>query len=194
MSITTYPAAAPPLDATLTTIAALTGTANQMLYFTGTDVAALTALSAFIRTLLDDADATTARGTLGLGTAATQAYEEGTFTATATGFSGTAPSGTARYVRMGKQVTLFLPELLGTSNATTMTITGLPVALRPTVGGVLWTFPCRGVDNNAVQTTPLWLFIDSTAAIGVGKDATGGAFTASGGKGIYRAFCAYVLD
>jgi hypothetical protein len=38
-----------------------------------TNLAAISDMSAFIRTLADDADATTARGTLGLGTAATQA-------------------------------------------------------------------------------------------------------------------------
>src|SRR5262245_43931078 len=55
-----------PLDATLTTLAALTGTTDTMIYFTGVDVAALTALTAFMRTLLDDADAATARATLGV--------------------------------------------------------------------------------------------------------------------------------
>lgn len=58
-----------------------------------------------------------------------QTYEEGTFTATATGFSGTAPSAAARYVRVGKQVTVVLPNLSGTSNATDFTITGLPAGL-----------------------------------------------------------------
>jgi Chaperone of endosialidase/Collagen triple helix repeat (20 copies) len=60
------------LGPTLTTIEALTGTLNTMLYFTGTDVAALAPLTPYARTLLDDADAGTARGTLGLGTMATQ--------------------------------------------------------------------------------------------------------------------------
>ena len=57
-----------PLDATLTTIAALTGTANQMLYFTGTDVAALTALSALARTLLAQTTAAGMQSTLGVDT------------------------------------------------------------------------------------------------------------------------------
>ena len=65
------------LGPTLTTIEALTGIADRMIYFTGTDVAALSALTAFARTLLDDGDALTARGTLGLGTAATTTYEDG---------------------------------------------------------------------------------------------------------------------
>src|SRR5215813_9483398 len=64
-------------DPTLLTIAALTPTANQIIYFTGTDVAALTTLTAFARTLLDDADAATARATLGItiGSGGVQAWD-----------------------------------------------------------------------------------------------------------------------
>ncbi len=59
-----------PLDATLTALAAMATAANQLIYATGSDTFATTALTAFARTLLDDADAATARTTLGLGAAA----------------------------------------------------------------------------------------------------------------------------
>lgn len=55
-------------------------------------------------------------------------YTETTAVLTATGFSGTAPSGTAIITQVGKLVTLELPALTGTSNATTWTLTGLPAA------------------------------------------------------------------
>lgn len=54
-----------PLDATLTALAALTVAADKLIYATGPDTFATTALTSFIRTLLDDTDAKTARKTLG---------------------------------------------------------------------------------------------------------------------------------
>lgn len=54
------------LDALLTAIAALTTANNQMMYFTGADTVATTSLTAFGRSLIDDADAAAARTTLGV--------------------------------------------------------------------------------------------------------------------------------
>lgn len=60
-------------DATLAALAALVTAADRGLYFTGPDAPALFTLTAFARSLLDDANASAARATLGLGTIATQA-------------------------------------------------------------------------------------------------------------------------
>lgn len=53
-------------DATLTAIAGLTTAADQLIYATGADTFAMTALTAFARTLLSSADATAAANTLGV--------------------------------------------------------------------------------------------------------------------------------
>lgn len=55
------------IDATVVAFAALTFSADTMLYATGADSFAVGTLTSFARTILDDADAATARTTLGLG-------------------------------------------------------------------------------------------------------------------------------
>lgn len=59
--------------AALTSVGGLTPAADKAPYYTGTTTAALMTVTSFLRTLLDDADAATARATLGLGAFATLA-------------------------------------------------------------------------------------------------------------------------
>jgi hypothetical protein len=70
---------------------------------------------------------------VGLGNETLSTYDEGSFVGTPTGFSGaTTPATiTVYYTLIGKQVTLRIAALSGTSNATSFTITGLPTALIP---------------------------------------------------------------
>lgn len=62
--------------ASITALAGLTPAADRMPYFTSTSAAALATVTSYARSLLDDADAATARGTLGLGSMSTQSSND----------------------------------------------------------------------------------------------------------------------
>ena len=95
-----------PIDADLTAIAALTSAANKVPYATGAGTWAMADFSAAGRALVDDADNSAQRTTLGLGTIATQYANNVSITggsisgitdlAVADGGTGASDAGTAR--------------------------------------------------------------------------------------------------
>lgn len=112
-----------PLDAGLTSIAALTTAADRMIYTTASDTYAVATLTSAGRALIDDADASAQRTTLGLGTAAVEAYSSGTWSVTVSDNSANTSSTTAtgRYYSIGDIV---FCNFNGLSNISTAGLTG----------------------------------------------------------------------
>jgi hypothetical protein len=109
------------------------------------------------------------------------------YTATATGMT-TSPTGTVKYSVVGNTVTLDIPSISGTSNSTSFTLTGGPVAIRPAVDKDIF---LRITDNgtNAVG----FARIKTTGVIELYATVAGVAFTASGTKAVTANSISYTL-
>lgn len=113
-------------------------------------------------------------------TADLPSYGDGSFTVTGTGFSGTAPTGTAVWARYGNIVVLTLPALSGTSNATSFTLTGLPAAIQPVRPNNIM---CNFLEDNGTATTGAASVSGSAITFFKGT-STSATWTASGTKGL----------
>ena len=119
-----------------------------------------------------------------------QSARTGTFNGTVTGFTGSLTPGnptitwTLSSTMLGPLVTLNIPLFTGTSNATTMTITGMPASLYPARSQIL-TVPCI-YNGGAAVATPGAVVIGSTGTMSFYLDTTVGlnGWSNSGTKGL----------
>lgn len=114
--------------------------------------------------------------------------EQSSYVSTATGMT-TSPTGTIKYSLVGKSVTLDIPAISGTSNATSFTLTGMATILVPTTDKDIIV---RIIDNGTEAIG--FLRVKTTGVIELYSTITGGAFTASGTKAVDTNSISYTLD
>ena len=111
------------------------------------------------------------------------------FTATLTGCT-TSPTGTARYEVNNGVATLTIPDMSGTSNSTSCTITGLPAALQ-TVNNQFGT-PALILDNGTQSAEQVYVS-GGTGTLVLRKNGSDTGFTNSGTKGVRGCTIVYRL-
>lgn len=103
---------------------------------------------------------------------------------TITGFTSPPTSSFYRFCIIGSTCFLEIGQGLGTSNATTLTIT-LPVTSATSAASFLGAGPVLLIDNGARPTSPGFVLIGSAAtALAAYKDFALNGFTASGNKSL----------
>lgn len=106
-------------------------------------------------------------------------------------FTGTAtdPAPVIRWSKIGHLVALYLPQANAISNAATFTITGAPAAIQPARAQKMIAIV---QDNGTVAYGTASMGTNGTLTLGLG--AAGGAFTASGTKGVELQTLMYSVD
>jgi len=104
---------------------------------------------------------------------------QGTFTITGTGFTA-GVTGTAIYSRVGNIVTLYVPQLTGTSNAATFTATGAPAIIQPTRAQQFSV--SDAVDNGATQSGTANVRVETSGTLTYLKIENASGWTSSGTK------------
>lgn len=113
-------------------------------------------------------------------------FSTGSFSGTYTGLT-TSPTEAMFYSLTGNVVVVQIAGTTATSNATTLTVTGMSAAIRPAfdLHGVL----CRVVDNGTTSLGVVSIGSNGTLTFGLG--AANGAFTSSGTKGLASTVLVY---
>lgn len=122
--------------------------------------------------------------TAGLGSVVLTA--ESSFTASTTGLTAVV-TGTIATTRAGNVVTLSNPNIFGTSDSGTFTLTGMPSALWPSAQRRVVT---RIYDNS---THAIGYVIIGTDGVMTFSTASEAAFTSSGGKGTMASSVTYMI-
>ena len=150
-------------DAELAALASTTSAANALPYFTGAGTATTTTLSAYGRTLIDDADAATARSTLGL----TIGSDVQAYAANLAAIAGVASNGI--YIRTGAG-TATVRSLAAGSGITISNADG--TAGNPTINANVLTV--QGNTGNVIVSVPVTSVQGNTGAVIV-SDISGAA-------------------
>jgi hypothetical protein len=104
---------------------------------------------------------------------------EGSFTGTLTGVGATV-TDTIEYKIIGDSVTIYVPTMVGTSNSTTMTVTGLPALITPSGALSFQYFVVNGEDNTARSFMTCRAVSSNLLSF---EKLDFSVFTATGGKG-----------
>lgn len=164
-------------DVELAAIAGLTSAADRLPYYTGSGTAALATFTAAGRALVDDADATAQRATLGLGTAST--LNVGTAANNIVQLNGTAQLPAVDGSLLTGVGGMTLLATVPTTSGTTPTASGLTLTnykkLYITFSGISWSLASQALRidgqgisasaTNAVDTVTGYIELDLFASI-----------------------------